>query len=51
MQSPSLRLRQARWMATNDEEQAVSIAMLGPRKSCTYDNRFAAMLNALPVPV
>ena len=33
--SPSRRLRQARWTATNDEEQAVSIAMLGPRKSWT----------------
>jgi hypothetical protein len=31
--SPSRRLRQAMWMATNDDEHAVSTDMLGPRKS------------------
>ena len=31
--------------------EAVSTAMLGPRRSNRYDRRFAAMLNALPVPV
>ena len=48
--SPLRRLVQAKWTATSDDEQAVSIAMLGPRKSNRYEIRLAAMLSALPVP-
>ena len=48
--SPFRRLRQAKWTATSDEEQAVSMARLGPRKSNRYEIRLAAMLSALPVP-
>jgi hypothetical protein len=37
-------------MATSDDEQAVSIAILGPLRSKRYEIRLAAMLKALPVP-
>jgi hypothetical protein len=47
--SPPRRLWHAWWTATSDEEQAVSSARLGPRKSKAYDSRLAAMLAALPV--
>ena len=47
--SPSHRLRQARWTATSEDEQAVSIARLGPRKSKWCEIRLAAMLAAFPV--
>ena len=46
--SPSHRLRQARWTATSEDEQAVSIARLGPRKSKWCEIRLAAMLAAVP---
>src|SRR5437899_5432415 len=49
-QSPCRRLRQARWTATSDEEQAVSIDRHGPCRPSTYDRRPAATLNELPVP-
>ena len=42
--SPCQMARQAKWMATSDEEQAVSIARLGPRRSSTYEIRFASMV-------
>src|SRR5690349_4043484 len=42
--SPRQRLWQARWTATNEDEQAVSTARLGPRKSKTYERRLAATL-------
>ena len=48
--SPFRKLAQAKWTATSDEEQAVSIERLGPRKSNRYEIRLAAMLRALPVP-
>jgi hypothetical protein len=44
------RLWQARCSATKPDEQAVSTVRLGPRKSSTYDTRFATTLAALPVP-
>jgi len=47
--SPRSKLWQARWAATREEEQALSTAMLGPRKSKRYEMRFAAMLRAPPV--
>ena len=47
--SPSQRLRQARWIATSEDEQAVSIARLGPRKSKKCEIRLAAMLPEFPV--
>src|SRR5262249_40156778 len=47
--SPSQRLRQARWTATREDEQAVSIARLGPRKSRWWETRLAAMRAAPPV--
>ena len=40
-----------RWTATSDDEQAVSTAMLGPRKSKMYESRLAAMLIEVPVPL
>src|SRR5271166_2376497 len=43
------RLWQARWIATNDDEHAVSTATEGPRRSRKYDKRFAMMLIAPPV--
>ena len=42
-------LRQARWTATSADEQAVSTAALGPRKSKQYEIRLAAMLSEPPV--
>ena len=47
--SPARRLCIARCTATNDDEHAVSMAMLGPWSPSTYDNRLAAMLWAFPV--
>ncbi|VWD40979.1 hypothetical protein BCO18430_06744 [Burkholderia contaminans] len=44
------RLSQARCRHTSDDEQAVSIAMLGPVRPSTNDSRPAAMFSALPVP-
>ena len=35
------RLLQAMSIVTSDDEQAVSIDTLGPRKFSTYDSRFA----------
>ncbi len=35
--------------ATSDEEHAVSTARLGPRRSKTYESRFAATDCAVPV--
>lgn len=35
----------ASWIATSDEEHAVSILMLGPRRSNTYDSRLDSMVN------
>jgi hypothetical protein len=40
---------QAAWTAVSADEQAVSIATLGPRRFKQYEIRFAAMLCALPV--
>ncbi|BFO16442.1 hypothetical protein SHKM778_28300 [Streptomyces sp. KM77-8] len=45
---PSRRVRQARSRATRAEEQAVSTAMLGPRRSKAYDMRFAVMDRVAP---
>jgi hypothetical protein len=42
-------LWQARWTATRAEEQAVSTAALGPRRSKVYAIRLAAMLREPPV--
>ncbi len=47
--SPSRRLWQAVWMATSEDEQAVSIAMQGPRKPKVKDTRPAAAFSAVPV--
>ena len=49
--SPARRLWQARWMATSDDEQAVSIERLGPRRSRKYDRRLASTLCKVPVKV
>src|SRR5690606_38188985 len=49
--SPRRRLWQARWMATSEDEQAVSMETLGPRKSSRYDRRFANTLWTVPVSV
>ena len=43
------RLWQARCIATNDDEHAVSTATEGPRRSRKYDSRLAMMLIAPPV--
>ncbi len=46
-----LRIASQAWCtATREDEHAVSILMLGPRRSNKYDKRFAAILSALPVP-
>ena len=37
--------------ATKDDEQAVSMLMLGPFRPSEYDTRFAAIEAAAPVPV
>ena len=50
-ESPARRLWHARWMATSDDEQAVSIVTDGPRRSRKYDTRLAMMLSAPPVAV
>ena len=42
--SPTARLRQARWTALRADEQAVSTARLGPRRSRRYEMRLAATL-------
>ncbi|BCN02241.1 hypothetical protein RPSA_47770 (plasmid) [Ralstonia solanacearum] len=47
--SPSRRLWHAACTATSDDEHAVSMARLGPRRSRQYDKRLATMLPALPV--
>ncbi|GAB3555656.1 hypothetical protein GCM10027444_33870 [Actinopolyspora lacussalsi] len=39
--SPRRRLSSARWIAVNDEEQAVSTVMLGPRRSRVCETRLA----------
>jgi hypothetical protein len=49
VQSPRQRLWQATWQAVSADEQAVSIARLGPRKSKEYEMRLAAILKAVPV--
>jgi hypothetical protein len=46
--SPCRSAVQARSSATSDEEQAVSTARLGPRRSNRCDSRLAVMLNAPP---
>ena len=46
--SPRDNAWHARSSATSDDEQAVSTARLGPRKSNRKETRFAAMLSALP---
>src|SRR4051794_37020014 len=48
--SPFLRLRHARCMATSDEEQEVSTTKLGPLKPRRYERRPAAILELPPVP-
>ena len=49
--SPERRLWQARWTPTSDDEQAVSIETLGPRRSRKYDSRLASTLCNVPVSV
>ena len=49
--SPERRLAHARWIATSEEEHAVSIWRFGPSRPSTYERRPVAMLSALPVPV
>ncbi|GAB1515300.1 hypothetical protein JCM33774_73430 [Actinophytocola sp. KF-1] len=49
--SPVRMLWHARCTAASDDEHAVSMAMLGPRRSSSYDSRFARMLRCVPVPV
>src|SRR5687768_1146644 len=49
--SPLHKLRHARFDATSDDEQAVSIDMLGPRKSKKCERRLAAMPLEWPVTV
>ena len=39
----------ARWTATSELEQAVSIVMLGPRKSKASEIRFASIVIIIPV--
>ena len=51
LHSPDHSARQAASMATRAEEQAVSMARLGPRRSKRCEIRLAAMLSAPPVPV
>src|SRR5215210_3461272 len=48
--SPRARLSCARWIATSDDEHAVSTARLGPRRSKRNESRFAATAWELPVP-
>ncbi len=43
-----LRLWQARWSATSEEEHAVSTATLGPWRSRRSESRFTATLAAFP---
>ena len=47
--SPARRLWHARWIATSDDEHAVSTTRLGPRRSSRYEIRLAMMLSAAPV--
>ncbi len=49
--SPWRRLWQARCMATSEDEQAVSMDRLGPRRSSTYERRLASTLCSVPVSV
>ncbi len=51
VQSPDHSARQAASSATSADEQAVSMATLGPRRSKRCEIRLAAMLSAPPVPV
>ena len=44
------KLVTARCTPTNADEQAVSTATLGPRRSNMYESRLAAIESALPVP-
>jgi len=46
--SPDRSDPQARCIAVNEDEQAVSTTMLGPRKSNAYDTRLAAIELAVP---
>lgn len=47
--SPFQILCAARCTATSELEQAVSIVMLGPRKSNAWEMRFASMVIIIPV--
>ena len=47
--SSAQMLRTAMDSATNDDEQAVSTARLGPRRPSTYDTRPASAFSVLPV--
>ncbi len=48
--SPERSERSARWMATSEEEQAVSTATAGPRSPRAKEIRPAAAFSAVPVP-
>ena len=48
-ESPVRRLWHARWIATSDDEHAVSTVTDGPRKSKKYETRLAMMLIDPPV--
>src|SRR5271154_573664 len=48
-ESSMRRLWQARWMATSDDEHAVSTETDAPRRSRKYERRLARMLSAPPV--
>ncbi len=47
--SPLRRLWHAVWIATSDDEHAVSMAMQGPRSPRVKEMRPAAALSAVPV--
>ena len=49
--SPARRLWQARCTATSDDEHAVSVVRLGPRRSSQYEMRPLSRLSDDPVPV
>jgi hypothetical protein len=49
--SPERRLWQARWIATSDDEHAVSTVMLGPSRPNVYESRPAGKECPLPVTV
>src|ERR1700733_8167029 len=48
--SPCRRLWQARWIATAEDEHAVSIDIFGPFSPKMYESRPAAIERATPVP-